>query len=375
MRVAILYSEKMKEYDLGHVLGGGRYERFMNLYQEKLGDNPLFEVVEPSYATEEELRLVHTEEYIRRVESCESYDPHDTPLSPPVVRAAKLMAGAGKLAGELVQSGTFGKGIVIGGGVQHAGRSCEKGFGIFSDVGVCAESLLQNHGVERILILDTDAHAGDGIYEIFARDPRVLFISIHQDPRTLYPGPSYRNPVGEGKGTGYSVNIPLLPGTGDLAYEYVLDEVFIPLAGEFRPEVIIMVDGSDTHYSDRITHMGLTLQGIHMIGDKVKRTAERVCRGKVIAFDGSGYDPMGILFPRGWLASICGLVGIAVDLEEPYAIPPGHRKDYAALCKVNIKFTRMLLSVNSRIALITLLKTPSPLIASLVAEEAPSNET
>jgi len=101
MRVAILYSDKMREYDLGHVLEGDRYERFMLLFRENLADNPLFEIVEPGYATEDELKLVHTEEYIRRVERCESCDPHDTPLSPPVVRAAKLMAGAGKLAGEL----------------------------------------------------------------------------------------------------------------------------------------------------------------------------------------------------------------------------------------------------------------------------------
>ena len=75
MRTAILYSEKMREYDLGHVLTGERYERFMRLFREKLGDNPAFEIVEPDYATEADLRLVHTQEYIRRVERCESRDP------------------------------------------------------------------------------------------------------------------------------------------------------------------------------------------------------------------------------------------------------------------------------------------------------------
>jgi len=331
MRTAILYSEKMREYDLGHVLSGDRYESFMRLFREKLGDNSLFDIVEPDYATEADLKLVHSEEYIRRVERCESRDPHDTPLSPGVVRAAKLLAGAGKLAGELVQSGAFSKAIVIGGGVQHAGRSYEKGFGIFSDVGICAQNLMGNYGLERILILDADAHAGDGIYAIFAHDPKVLFISIHQDPRTLYPGPGYRNPIGEGEGLGYSVNVPLLPGTSDLAYEHVLDEVFAPLAEEFQPELIMMVDGCDTHFKDRITNMGLTLEGIYMIADKVRQTADRVCQGKVVAFAGSGYDPAGILFPRGWLASICGLTGIEVDLKEPYPIPPGHSRDYAAV--------------------------------------------
>jgi acetoin utilization protein AcuC len=328
MRTAILYSEKMQEYDLGHVLTGERYERFMRLFREKLGDNPAFEIVEPGYATEADLKLVHTEEYIRRVERCESRDPYDTPLSPGVVRAARLLAGAGKLAGELVQSGAFSKAIVIGGGVQHAGRDYEKGFGIFSDVGICAQNLIQNYGLERILILDTDAHAGDGIYAIFARDPRVLFISIHQDPRTLYPGPSYRNPVGEGEGLGYSVNVPLLPDTGDLAYQHVLDTIFVPLAEEFQPQVIIMVDGSDTHFMDGITRMGLTLKGIYRIADRVRETADRACQGKVISFAGSGYDLQGILFPRGWLASICGLTGLEVDLDEPYPLPPGYESDY-----------------------------------------------
>lgn len=331
MRTAILYSERMKEYDLGHVLTGERYEGFMRLFREKLGDNLAFKVVQPGYATEADLKLVHTEEYIRRVERCESRDPHDTPLSPAVVRAAKLMAGAGKLAGELVQSARFSKAIVIGGGVQHAGRDYEKGFGIFSDVGICAQSLMRNYGVGRILVLDTDAHAGDGIYGIFARDPRVLFISIHQDPRTLYPGPGYRNPIGEGEGQGYSVNVPLLPGTGDVAYEQVLDEIFLPMAEEFQPELIMLVDGSDTHFMDRITDMGLTLKGIYMIGEKVRRTADRVCQGKVVSFDGSGYDPKGLLFPKGWLTSICGLTGVEIDLEEPYPIPSEHSGDYAAL--------------------------------------------
>ena len=298
------------------------------MFKEKLGNNLVFEIVEPSYATEADLKLVHTQEYIARVERCESQDPHDTPLSPAMVRAAKLMAGAGKLAGELVQSARFTKAIVIGGGVQHAGRNYEKGFGIFSDVGICVENLMQHYELERILILDTDAHAGDGIYAIFARDPRVLFISIHQDPRTLYPGPGYRNPIGEKEGRGYSVNIPLLPGTGDLAYDYVLDTVFVLLAEEFRPQVIIMVDGSDTHFMDEITRMGLTLKGIYMIADKVRQTADRICQGKVIAFAGSGYDPKGILFPKGWLASICGLTGLQAELNEPYSFPQGYKNDY-----------------------------------------------
>jgi len=124
------------------------------------------------------------------------------------------------------------------------------------------------------------------------------------------------------------VNVPLLPGTGDIAYQHVLDTIFVPLAEEFQPQVIIMVDGSDTHFMDQITRMGLTLKGIYKIADKVRETADRACQGKVISFAGSGYDPQGILFPRGWLASICGLTGLEVELDEPYPFPPGYKSDY-----------------------------------------------
>jgi acetoin utilization deacetylase AcuC-like enzyme len=75
--------------------------------------------------------------------------------------------------------------------------------------------------------------------------------------------------------------------------------------------------------------MGLTLKGIYTIANKVGRTADRICQGKVVSFAGSGYDPKGLLFPKGWLASICGVAGIEIELDEPYPIPPGHRTDYA----------------------------------------------
>ena len=321
MKAAVLYSEKMKEYDLGHVLTGERYENFMHLFRDMLGGNPDFEMVEPSYATYAALKLVHTEDYIRRIDRCESKDPHDTPLSPGLVRAAKLLAGAGKLAGELVLSGKFDKAFVIGGGVQHARRDHEKGFGIFSDVGLCVENLMRNHDIERILILDVDAHASDGIYSIFYQEPRVLQISIHQDPRTIYPGKGFIDEVGEGEGEGYSVNIPLPPWTSNTAYEYVLRSIFIPLAKEFKPELIMMIDGSDTHFTDRITQMGLTLKGIRMIGNIVRQIAEEVCKGKVIDFVGSGYSYDSRVVSLGWLASIAGVTGIEMELEEPVPIP------------------------------------------------------
>lgn len=310
----------MKEYDLGHVLTGDRYDNFMNIFHQKAGGHSQFEIVEPDYATEEVLKLVHTPEYIHRVEKCRSRDPFDTPLSPGLVRAARLLAGAGKLAGELVYSGRFSKAFVVGGGVQHATRDHEKGFGIFSDVGICAENLMQNHGVEKILILDTDAHAGDGVYRIFIKDPRVLFISLHQHPATLYPGTGFANEVGEAKAKGCSVHVPLAPHSGIRAYEYVLEQIFRPLAEEFQPQIILMVDGADLHFTDRITQMGLTLEGIRTIGSFVCEVSEIVCQGRVVDFIGSGYSYDPDVVSMGWLSSVAGVSGVDLELGEDFRV-------------------------------------------------------
>ena len=215
-----------------------------------------------------------------------------------------------------------------GGEVQHENRDREKGFGVFSDVGICAENLMRNFGVRRILIIDADAHAGDGIYEIFCEDPRVLYLSMHQDPSTLYPGKGFVDEISSGLGKGYSVNVPLPPHAGDRVYEYVLNQVFVPLAEEFKPEIILMVDGSDPHFTDRITQMGLTLEGIKMVATLVRETADRICDGKLVDFVGSGYSSSLRVVSLGWLASITGATGVEVALEEPHPIPPNLKPDH-----------------------------------------------
>jgi acetoin utilization protein AcuC len=342
-KYAVIYDPKLKEYDLGHVLKQDRYQVFIDLFKQNFGRHPDFEIIAPSYATQNDLKLIHTEAYIRRIERCESKDPFDTPLSPGFVRGTKLLAGAGKLAGELVQSGKYEKAFVVGGGVQHATRNHEKGFGVFSDVGICAENLMRKFGLNRILIIDTDAHAGDGIYEIFSNDPRVFFISIHQNPRTLYPGKGFVNEIGEGPGKGFSANIPMPPESGDHTYEYVLNEIVNPIAEEFRPEIILMVDGSDPHFSDRITRMGLTLNGIRSIGSIIGQLAANLCEGKVVDFIGSGYSDSLETVSLGWLASIAGVTGIQTELAElrsvPQAINPNNGLKEAAKIVKQVKNT------------------------------------
>ncbi len=320
-RFAIFYSDKLKEYDLGHVLTEDRFQNFIDMFQRSCGSHEDFDVVEPSYATDSDLELIHSREYIKRIEQCESRDPFDTPLSPALVRAARLLVGAGKSAGESVWTGKYEKAYVVGGGVQHARSDHEKGFGVYSDIGICAQNLIENFGAEKIFILDTDAHAGDGIYEIFAASSQVLYISIHQDPRTLYPGRGFINEMGEKQGRGFNLNIPLPPESGIESYIYVLNNIVFPVMEEFSPEITLMIDGSDPLYTDRITQMGLTIKGIFEIGETIGKMANKVGRGKLVDFVGSGYSQDLNNVSLGWLASMSGTTGSKILPDVFPSIP------------------------------------------------------
>jgi acetoin utilization protein AcuC len=313
----------MKSYDFGpgHPFRGDRYANFMNLLREKASD---FEIIEPRYASDEEIFLVHDINYVNFLEGSSEkiwapssrFLSPDTPAQPGIGKAARLIAGSSLMAGELVWEGEFTRAVGVGGGLHHARSNYGAGFCIYNDVAICARNLIQKYGLDRILILDTDAHAGDGTCEIFYEDPKVLFIDLHQDPRTLYPGTGFSYEIGVGEGKGYTANIPLPPGASYDAYEYVLDEILAPLAEEFNPQIIIRNGGSDPHFADELTNLGLTLEGFRMIGEKVRRVADKVCRGKVVDLPVSGYNPT--VLPYGWLALISGLAQFDIELEEPF---------------------------------------------------------
>ncbi|MBI2868843.1 MAG: histone deacetylase, partial [Chloroflexi bacterium] len=179
---------------------------------------------------------------------------------------------------------------------------------------------------KRLLILDTDAHAGNGTSEYFYAEPRVLFIDLHQDPMTLYPGTGFVDEVGSGAGEGFNINIPMPPGAGDESYRLAFEEVVEPLCAEFRPELIIRNGGSDPHFSDGLTRLGVTVSGFHMIGERVRRMTG-VCGGRQIDLIASGYNEK--VLPYAWLALISGITGFEAAIEEPGPAPASLRNDAA----------------------------------------------
>lgn len=330
MKVALVYTPKIKKYDFGpgHPFRGDRYPDFINFFEERFAKfRDLFERIEPEMASDEILEMAHSRDYIRAIGAASkgltlpniskyaSPDNQNPPSFLPrgIDEGARVCVGTSLLAGELVAEGKFKKAIGIGGGLHHAKKSYGEGFCIYNDVVISGRNLLEK-GLERILILDTDAHAGNGTAELFYEDPRVLFIDIHQYSWGFYPGTGRVDEIGAGKGIGYTVNLPLMPGTGDDSYQYLLEEIVFPLAKEFEPQIMIRYGGSDSYYQDSLTNLGLTLDGLLMIGKKVREIAKEVSQEKEVDLLASGYNQK--ILPYAWSAIISGLLDLEVDLSD-----------------------------------------------------------
>ena len=149
--------------------------------------------------------------------------------------------------------------------VAHGNR----GFCNINNEAIMIEYLRKKYGLRKIAIVDTDVHHGDGTQEIFWHDPDILFISFHQDGRTLYPGTGFVEELGGPLAHGTTINIPLPPHTTDAGIHYVLDNLVLPILDEFQPELIVNSAGQDNHYSDPLANMSFSAQGYAVLNEKL----------------------------------------------------------------------------------------------------------
>ena len=337
MAIAILYREELKEYDFGpgHPFRGDRYEIFPKFLMENLPKDDNYKFIGAERARDEDLLLICSKDYIDFTRGyfkaanlglsypggfSQYHSGDNLPIGKPgkLEEAARLMIGQAKLAADLIQTGEYEKVACIGGNMHHAKPSYGEGFCLYNDNAFVAKYLMSNYGLERILILDTDAHDGNGTCEYFYNDPRVLFIDLHQDPRTLYPGTGFAHQIGEGKGKGYTINIPVPVYAGYNSYRLAFEQIVHPVTQEFRPQIIIRNGGSDPHFADGLTNLGLPIKGFQMIGENVRQMA-RICHGKEIDIIGSGYNRE--VLPYAWLALLSGLADFKIKIEEPVLVP------------------------------------------------------
>jgi acetoin utilization protein AcuC len=328
MTTALVHSDRWVRFDYGpeHPL---RLERLGLTWRlmEACGLTTLVDakVLEPAPADETALGRFHTREYLEVLKQAGErgpagppglygLGPGDNPVFPGLWEAAQLAAGGSLLAAQLVASGQATRAFHFAGGLHHAMPDRASGFCYVNDA-VLAILHLRDRGL-RVAYVDIDAHHGDGVQFAFYDDPRVLTISTHERGDRLFPGTGFVEETGLGDGEGYAVNLPLDVFTDDAVYLPAFEAVVPPLLDAFRPDVVVLQLGIDSHRTDPLTHLALSVQGCTQA---LRRTLERAPR--LVALGGGGYDLPNVA--RAWTAAWALMNGV----EPPATLPPCFAED------------------------------------------------
>jgi acetoin utilization protein AcuC len=332
MKTALVHSKEWSRFDYGpeHPL---RMERLGLTWQlmEAYGLTtlPTAKVLAPEPAALEAIARFHAREYIEILKEASAgtggaqaarygLGPGDNPTFPGLWEAARLVAGGSLCAASLVAQGQVDRVFHFAGGLHHAMPNRASGFCYVNDA-VLAIMKLRERGW-RVAYVDIDAHHGDGVQFAFYGDPDVLTISTHERGDRLFPGTGFVAELGEGDARGFSVNLPLQPYTDDAVYQPAFEAVVPPLLRAFNPDVMVLQLGIDSHRTDPLTHLALTVQGFTSV---VRRLLEIVPR--VVALGGGGYDLPNVA--RAWTSAWAAMN----DVTLADALPVECREDMARL--------------------------------------------
>ncbi len=254
--------------------------------------------VETKPATREEIAYVHQPKLVSALEKiCREQAPGIIDYAPTYVtqssfQVALLAAGGVITCSRTVLSGEANNAFAL---VRPPGHHAEPdramGFCIFNNVAIAARDALAN-GLERVAIIDYDAHHGNGTQAAFLNDERVAFLSVHQYGPGFYPGTGWIDEVPHARKR--IVNMPLPARAGDRVYEQVAERIFAPFVELFKPQMILISVGFDAHWSDPITMLGLSTAGYLMLARNVMALAEKYCEGRIVFVLEGGYDPLNV---------------------------------------------------------------------------------
>jgi acetoin utilization protein AcuC len=338
------WDERLTSYDFGpeHPLAPIRVKLTIELARA-LGvlARPGVVVEAAPAATDAELELVHDRGYIAVVKAAggeldaprpdavtllrHGLGTPDDPVFAGMHAASALVAGATLGAARAVWSGSAEHAASIAGGLHHAMRANASGFCIYNDPAIAIAWLLAQ-GVERIGYVDIDVHHGDGVQAAFWDDPRVLTISTHEHPATLFPGTGRASETGGPAAAGSAVNIALPAGTRDAGWLRALHAVVPPLLAEFRPQVLVTQHGCDTHWSDPLANLEITIDAQRAAHALLHRLAHDTAGGRWLLTGGGGYQLVQVV-PRTWTHLLAEAAG---DPIEPATPTPHTWREYVS---------------------------------------------
>ncbi|HEY8747382.1 MAG TPA: histone deacetylase [Tepidisphaeraceae bacterium] len=240
--------------------------------------------------------LVHPPAYIERIRHISKIgggvlDQGDTPIGPTSFEIAMLAISAGVECCDAVVGGRVKRAFAA---VRPPGHHAEPdrpmGFCLFANLAIAARYLQKTHGIGKIAIVDFDVHHGNGTQAAFEDDPSVLFISLHQDPRTCYPGSGYATETGIDAGKGFTLNLPFAPGSGDEDYLNVFGARVVPCLESFRPEMLLISAGFDAHRDDPLAQIELSEDAFEQMTRVLVGVADVHCGGRVVSMLEGGYN-------------------------------------------------------------------------------------
>jgi len=293
MATATFYDPLFLEHDTGrgHPECAARLEAIVNVLQKVSYYGDLLHLPARD-ATPAEITLVHERAYVDELSSfCSNgggYLDGDTPVSLKSFAAATLAAGAGLSAVDALREGRARNAfLLVRPPGHHSLKDRAMGFCLFNNVAITA-AYAREQGFERVAIVDWDVHHGNGTESIFYNNSNVYFISLHQYP--CYPGTGARSHRGAGAGQGFTLNVPLPPGTGPAPYLRSFDEEVVPALESFAPDLILISAGFDAHKDDPLASLELTTDTFARLTGRLQTLALSTCQGRIISFLEGGYN-------------------------------------------------------------------------------------
>jgi len=348
-KTGFIWSDEFTKFNLGegHPMNSRRmdvpYQLFRNLPNM---NQQIIEIYSPDPASESNLTRFHSPEYVKMMKSLSAagngfygrfgLGTGDCPVFPEMQKVSSLIVGGALEGAKRVMTGDVQQAFSLMGGLHHAFSERASGFCYYNDAVITIKYLQEEFGIDRLLYIDTDVHHGDGVLDAFYESKSVLGISLHESGQFIFPGTGLSDEIGREEGLGYSINMPLFPGTWDDQYIEIFEKIIPCIWEEYDPEFVIWQCGADGHFGDLLGHLNLTTNLYDYLGRRIAELSGKgSTKGRLLLLGGGGYNPDSVA--RVWMTILTAIM----DLDLPKVSP----KEWVDYCKKNYD-----LKVNPRLA-------------------------